>query len=257
MLYYQLEHLHFRVSPAAVWTDYPSRDDLDRLYQRVIATDAGRLGANPSFDSFARLILTWYFDQLDDGRIEKACTDIVKLWTGYTVAEVRAIAAATYQHETESPLAGRSLGGRSLPLGIRFLREPCGLLARLQELSFEIWVISGSNAWSVEPVAERLGIPRDRVIGIELTETGGILTATERRPVPVMSGKVEALRVREPRRPLLVVSDSRHDRPLLAYSSELKILVNSGENSSDAFFPRRQLSAERNWAFIESPTIEH
>jgi phosphoserine phosphatase len=256
MLYYQLEHFHFKVSPADVWPDHPRRSELDRWYNILTAVDAARRSAQPEFVPFADTILSWYFDQLAEGRIEKACADIVRLFAGHTLDEVRRIAESTFLEEAWAPVSERTLGTRPRPKGARYIKESTELVTLLMQRGFDIWAVSGSNKWSVEPVFRRLGIPAEQVIGIDLIEHDGILSSTPQEPVPIQKKKVDALRERIPEAPLLVASDSRLDIPLLQYSSGLRIYVNSHQRNPSDFFIIGKVVRDDSWVVIERPTLE-
>ena len=256
MLYHQLEEFQFRVSPATVWNDFPHREELDTLYKVLHNAAPGTRTNNPRFTSFADMILSWYFDQIAEGKIEKACADIVRLLAGYSLAEVRDIAESTFIREIESPVRDRALGRRTLPKGVRFIRESIDLLEKLKNLGFQIWVVSGSNKWSVEAVFRRLGIPADRVIGIELTSEHGTLSSKVKTPVPVRENKVHALQGHVSPAPLLVASDSDNDIPLFQYSADLKVLVNSRMRNIDEFFKMGKMERDETWVVIEKPTVE-
>jgi phosphoserine phosphatase len=255
MLYYQIEEFCFKVSPADVWPDYPQRGELDRLY-RDLRDGGGRRGDNPGFRKFADRILEWYFGQIEDGRVEKACADIVRLFAGYTVAEVRDIADATFLREVSALPGERRLGSRTRPSGVRFIRESRELVTELINRGFEIWAVSGSNRWSVEPVFLRLGVPRERVIGIDLVVENGLLTARAVEPVPIRTKKIDALRSQTHTKPLIVASDSRNDIPLLQYSADLKVFVSSRRKDWTLFFTGGQIQRDESWVVVEVPTIE-
>jgi phosphoserine phosphatase len=256
MLYYQLEHFHFKVSPADVWPDHPRRSELDRWYRVLTAIDASQRSSQPEFAPFADTILSWYFDQLAHGTIEKACADIVRLFSGHTLSEVRRIAEATFLEETGAPISERKLGTRLRPKGARYIRESIELVRLLMQRGFVIWAVSGSNRWSVEPVFRRLGIPAEQVIGIDLIERDGVLSSTPREPVPIQRKKVDALRERIPEAPLLVASDSRLDIPLLQYSAGLRVYVNSHQRNPSDFFTIGNVVRDDSWVVIERPTLE-
>lgn len=255
MLFDQIEQFHFRVSPATVWQDHPRRDELDRMYRALSLAEPTRRARHSEFDPFAQMILSWYFGQIADGKVEKACADIVRLFAGFTSHEVRAIAEETFLGETSAPLSERTLGGKTRPRGVRYITETVAVLRKLQELRFEIWVVSGSNRWSVESVVRRLGISPERVIGIDLVEERGVLGSTVIEPVPISEKKIDALKTLETRVPLLVASDSRLDVPLLLYAAELKIFVNSRRKRSSDFFELTHLRPDDSWVVVERPTI--
>jgi phosphoserine phosphatase len=256
MLYFQIEHFLFKRSPALVWDDHPERNEIDRLYRSLLGREREARNAAPEFPPFADYLLSWYFGQIDDGKVEKACADIVKLFAGHTLAEVRRIAADTFQMEMTAPISHRRLGSRTLPRGIRFIRESIELVMNLREAGFRIWAVSGSSTWSVEPVFHSLGVPAERVVGIDLAVENGILAATPREPVPIREKKVSALKARTTVVPSLVASDSRNDIPLFLYSGDLKLLVNSHNRESDLFFSSSNLQRDASWVVIEKPTTD-
>lgn len=255
MLYYQIEKFLFRTSPALIWTDHPDREQLDHLYSAIIAAKACDRTASPEFAPFATMILDWYFGQIDNGKVEKACGDIVRLFAGYSLAEVRQIAEETFTREFNAPLTDRALGGRVVPRGARFIVESVDIIRRLLELGFEIWAVSGSNKWSVESVFQRLNIPPQQVIGIELKTVDGILTPEVVEPVPIREKKVESLQGHTAGVPILVASDSKNDIPLLLYSSDLKMRVNSRNRDTEDFFRTARSTPDESWINIETPTI--
>jgi phosphoserine phosphatase len=256
MLYYQIEEFLFRVPPAEIWRDHPGREELTRLYGHLSRCTPEARAAHPAFGPFADMILSWYHGQIEDGRVEKACADIVRLFAGYAPADVRAYAAATLERELARPLGERTLGSRVIPAGVRFITESRDLIQALTAGGFEIWAISGSSLWSVEPVFASLGVPASRVIGIDLEVERGVLTDRALEPVPIREKKVEAMRRHRTDRPLLVASDSRNDIPLLQHSSDLKVFVSSRRKDWTVFFTQGKVTRDDSWVVVESPTTE-
>jgi phosphoserine phosphatase len=256
MLYYQLEHFLFRVSPASIWEDHPQRQELDKLFSALKGTSPEQIAHVPSFPAFCDIVLSWYFGQIAEGNVEKACANIVQLLTGFSLPEVRYIAEATLVRELEQSFGERLLGRRTLPTGIRFIKETVELLDTLREEGFEIWAVSGSSKWSVEPVFNRLGVPEERILGIELLSKDGVLLPEVRKPVPIRGKKVDALRAHRKEPPALVASDSRNDIPLFLYSSDLRVLVNSRTRTTEEFFLHGNVTRDATWIVIEQPTVE-
>jgi phosphoserine phosphatase len=255
MFYRQIEHFHFRTSPASVWHDYPLRHELGALYDTLAPLSPAARPEHGAFTRFAELLLARYFDQIASGAVEKACADIVRLFAGFTPAEVRVLARETFGEEISSPFGSRRLGGRELPRGARFIRESVDLIHALLERRFEVWGVSGSNRWSVEPVFDRLGIPPERVIGIELEVSDGLFTEQTDGPVPIRAGKIDALRRRTGTVPVLAASDSKNDIPLLLYSSGLRIRINSRKRDTADFFRSGGIVRDGTWVLVESPHI--
>ncbi len=253
MLYFQLEHFLLRVSPGVLWPDHLKRDELNNLYHGLSHLPPEKAVHDRRFISFAEMILDWYFGQLAGGKTEKACSDIVRLFAGFTQDEVRQIARSTVKRELEAPMQRIIIGHHDLPRGIRFIRQTHDLLDLLRSEGFEIRIVSGSNQWSVEAVCERLSIHGDQVIGIELEEENGLLTPATKQPVPVLDGKVKALQSRTFARPSIVVSDSTYDIPLFDYSTDLKVLINS--NGERDFFAAGNITRTDSWIVVESPEL--
>jgi phosphoserine phosphatase len=138
MLYHQLEHFLLRVSPAAVWTDHPHRDELHGLYEHLALQGAEKARLDQRFGSFAEQVLAWYFDQLAEGRTAKACADIVRLCAGFSPTELRQIAAETVTAELRAPLGAAAWGSYLLPRGIRFIEETVTLLNSLRAIGADI-----------------------------------------------------------------------------------------------------------------------
>lgn len=255
MLYYQIEHFLFRKSPGEIWLDYPGRARLHELYGELLHAPPADRRSHPAFPEFADIILDRYFGQINDGLVAKACTDIVRLFVGFNVSEVRQIARDSFADELRAPVGERILGSRTLPYGIRYIRESLELLRILRADKFDIWVVSGSSKWSVEPVFEPLGIARKNIIGIELSEENGTLISQEILPVPIRKDKVAAFRKRTDLIPVLVASDSRNDIPLLLYSSKMKVRINSRGRSTEEFFADLGGAPDETWVNVEEPSI--
>jgi phosphoserine phosphatase len=256
MFYYQIEHFLLRVNPANIWLDHPKREELDNLYTQLATLSPERRTHDRRFVSLAEMMLEWYFDQLIEGKTEKACSDIVRLFAKFSEHEVMNIAAATFNEEMSSPPSFRKFGKHSAPKGIRYIKESVELLKRLQQFGFDIWAISGSNKWSVQPVFEPLGIPRDHIIGIDLQLASNTFSAKVQPPVPVLEGKVAALQAVTDDPPVLVVSDSMYDVPLFEYAAGKKVFVNSRMETSYTFFKQANIVQDDSWIVIETPTLQ-
>src|SRR5271169_1967379 len=120
MFYRQIEHFHFRQSPAETWPDHPRCGEIGRLYGELHALNGAERAKSPAFATFAEILLSRYFDQIASGAVVKACADIVRLFAGYTLDEARALARAAFEAEFSSPIGTRRLGGRDVPRGARF-----------------------------------------------------------------------------------------------------------------------------------------
>jgi phosphoserine phosphatase len=259
MLYYQLEEFLFRTSPAEVWRGHPRRKELDRLFRTASRIGAAERGQHPEYRRFTDAVLGWYFDQLATGDIPSitaGCADIVRLWAGFTHAEVREHARANLTREQALRFGKQPLGSHTVTRGARFLRESRLLLEDLLHSGFQVWAVSGSSTWSVEPVFEALGVPPERVLGIGLSVSGGVLTADVPEPISVHEGKVRTLGHAGLPAPALTASDSPLDLPLLQCSSDLMVFVNTRYPSPDQFFTELRITRNSRWMILNNPTDE-
>ena len=172
MFHRQIERFWFRVSPGSVWPDHPAAQEIDRLYRTLQNMPERSRNTSAEFSAFADHLISWYIDQIRDGLVAKACTDIVRLFAGFGREDVRALARTTWEIELTSPMGSRMLGTASVSSGVRYLRPAVTLLEALQRRGFDLWVVSGSNKWSVEAALAPLGVHPDRVIGIDLLDRG-------------------------------------------------------------------------------------
>lgn len=257
MFFRQLEQFLFRTSPADVWMDHPRRREIHGLFTILSQMSPPTRTMSEEYLLFADFLTSWYYDQLAEKKTDKACADIVKLFAGYSEAEVREIAWFTFDDEITSAPTERFIGHRPYPKGIRFIRETVDLITAVRDHGFDVWIVTGSNKWSVEPVAHQVGIPADRVIGIELESVDGYLSSRPKHPVPVRANKVRALKKLDTRIPLLVASDSLHDIPLWQYSSGVRVFVNTQGVDPEAFFATAKIRRDESWIIVDAPTQVH
>lgn len=94
------------------------------------------------------------------------------------------------------------------------------LIAGLQAEGFETWIVSASNRWIVHAAAPYMGIPQDRVLGIETQVTDGKLTMKPIYPRPCNQGKVDAIQKHIGVKPVFAFGDSMGDFEMLAYAEQ-------------------------------------
>jgi phosphoserine phosphatase len=121
------------------------------------------------------------------------------------------------------------------------------LVAALAAHGFEVWVVTGSpEALYQQFIADGLGIPMGRVLGVKSVIRHGLVTDEIVAPVPQDAGKLEAIETFIQERPLLVGGNSRGDREMIESSRGLKLIVNpdehveGGETESIAAHARRE-----------------
>ena len=71
------------------------------------------------------------------------------------------------------------------------------IIAWLKEQGVEVFIVTGSTQWSVEPAAELVGLPRENVLGVQTQlDSRGRLTDQPRGPITWCQGKAKALLAR-------------------------------------------------------------
>lgn len=102
-------------------------------------------------------------------------------------------------------------------------------IARLQQAGFEIYIVTASVKWAVEPLAMHLlGIARDHVLGVETEVVNGVVTSTVRQPVTYRQGKADALlRATQGLKPVIAAGNTLGDVAILEASIDFKLMIQS------------------------------
>lgn len=105
------------------------------------------------------------------------------------------------------------------------IREPMrDLGARLMERGWEVWIVSASLVHLVRAAARDFGVPRDRILGVELDVSEGVLQPQVQEPMTMYEGKVHAIREHIGKRPDLAVGDSPNDLPMLQHAQNAIVI---------------------------------
>ena len=110
------------------------------------------------------------------------------------------------------------------------------ILARLKELEVEVYIVTASIRWAVEPGARRLGLRDDQVIGIETEVVDGVVTAKPAGVITYREGKAQALLARtDGIAPYFAAGNTEGDRWLLEASSALRLVMSSAPAATENF----------------------
>lgn len=119
---------------------------------------------------------------------------------------------------------------------IRYLEAQQALIKSLRDLDFQIYVVTASVKWAVEPGARRLGIPPENVLGIKTLVQGDVLTDQADGPITYREGKAHALlQATSGVRPLFCSGNTLGDEHLLQSSSGLRLAVISQKPGEDVY----------------------
>jgi len=125
------------------------------------------------------------------------------------------------------------------------------ILEKLKQLQVEVYIVTASITWAVEPGARHLGLAADHVIGIETEVSNGIVTERPKGVITYREGKSQALLARTGGvAPYFAAGNTEGDRWLLEGSSDLRLVMSSAPENTENF-PTEQtmlrLASERGW----------
>src|SRR6185312_12253817 len=121
----------------------------------------------------------------------------------------------------------------------------------LIEMDVEVYIVTASITWAVEPAARRLGLREDRVIGIETEVVGGVVTDKSTGVITYREGKADALLARTGgAKPYFCAGNTEGDRWLLEASTDLCLVLSSAPEGTENFpteSKMMKLADERGW----------
>lgn len=108
----------------------------------------------------------------------------------------------------------------------------------------EVYVVTASVGWSVEPGAKRLGIPIENVIGVRTKVENGIITTEQEGPITYREGKVDGLLVKtNGRKPFFASGNTTGDTSLLT-SARVSLAVGAAKPGDELFKTEDALRSE-------------
>ena len=131
------------------------------------------------------------------------CGEMVQLYQGLSVAEMRAAAKTFFARYTEADI----------------FPEMLSLVQELQATGAAIWAVSSTNQWVIEEGVTRFGIPAERVLAASVLAPNGVVSSVL-HAVPTDEGKVDALRQAGVAAPDAVFGNSVHDAAMLAIARQ-------------------------------------
>jgi phosphoserine phosphatase len=125
------------------------------------------------------------------------------------------------------------------------------LVRWLLEREVQVYIVTASIKWAVEPLARRLGLANENVLGVEVVEKNGVLTDHGLYPLPFGEGKPEVfLNFTKGVRPLLAAGNTWHDSHLVAVASHVNLAISShapGEHNHESEMKMREHALAKGW----------
>ncbi len=126
------------------------------------------------------------------------------------------------------------------------------ILEKLKSLEVEIYIVTASIKWAVEPGALRLGLTHDQVIGIETeTDANGVVTDKQKGVISYREGKPEALLAKTGGMPpYFSAGNTEGDKWLLESATALRLVMSSAPEDQENWVTESKMLAlakERGW----------
>lgn len=119
------------------------------------------------------------------------------------------------------------------------------------ENSVQIYIVTASIRWAVEPGARALGLTEDNVIGVETKVENSIITSEKVLPITYRDGKTAALLKRTGNvYPFFSSGNTIGDYELLEAATHLKLAVSAASRDDRLFKSENDLQTmaiEKNW----------
>jgi phosphoserine phosphatase len=125
------------------------------------------------------------------------------------------------------------------------------ILEHLRKLQVEIFVVTASIKWAVEPGARRLKMHDDQVIGIETEVVNGVVTEKQHGVITYREGKPKALLAKTGGvAPYFAAGNTEGDKWLLESSTHLRLVNSSAPENMENWATESRMLAlakERGW----------
>lgn len=125
------------------------------------------------------------------------------------------------------------------------------LVEFLRAEGVQVYIVTASVRWAVEPGSLRLGLGFDDVIGVETSVENGVVTASPAGHMTYREGKAEALLLKtKGQRPFLTAGNTMGDFHLLQSASRVALAVGAAPEGHELYPTEEKLREEarkNNW----------
>lgn len=125
------------------------------------------------------------------------------------------------------------------------------LISKLQAEGVEIFIVTASVKWAVEPLGALFGIDYDHVLGVETEVVDGVITTTPKHPITWREGKAEGLLAHTGGvRPLLASGNTNGDIYLIDSATHVRLALSTQDQPGGLFDEETKLynhATEKGW----------
>lgn len=135
-----------------------------------------------------------------------------------------------------------------MPLPI--FNEQQELIAFFKAEGVQVYVITASIKWAVEPGAKLLGLSSDSILGVQTKVENQIITDEPNGVITYKLGKTEALLAKTESPPFFASGNTEGDKELLESATHLRLAVSAANRDDRLYkteFALQQLAEEKNW----------
>lgn len=127
------------------------------------------------------------------------------------------------------------------------------LIQLFKQKGVQVFIVTASIKWAVEPGAVALGLSPENVIGIETLVENNTVTKAQKGVITYREGKVQALLQHTNQKKAFFASgNTEGDLALLESATDLRLVVSAASRDQELFRTEnkmQQLAAERNWLY--------
>lgn len=125
------------------------------------------------------------------------------------------------------------------------------IIAHLLAKNVQVYIVTASVKWAVEPAAKLYGLTPDNVIGIATKTPQGIISSEQDGPITYRQGKVEALLKKTQGHPaFFAAGNTEGDLPLLENATHLRLVMAATQPGHSNYNTEQKMLAlakERGW----------
>jgi phosphoserine phosphatase len=259
--HYLIDEVAYRYDLDAFWELIDPRDGRDHirgLAERLLELAPAERVSSPAYREYLAEMGAVYARKYEREGASSCYEWAVRLHVGMRPDEIRrgTVEAIWREVDADVDVERRQTSRQKvvrIARGIRIHREIRQLIAALDELGFEVWVVSATNQWTVETFAElEFGVPTQRVLGNRIAfADDGLLSSRTVEPVLYRQGKADIIEQEIGRRPALVFGDSWTDFEMMCQAEHLAVLIDRGRDDL------RRRAGELGWAIQPQRELTH
>jgi len=177
---------------------------------------------------------------------------MTQAFAGWSEPAAIAFAERTITKELERAIAPYPIEGSgeavSVVRGVRLRPEMVALIGALDRGGFDVFIVTASPEWLVQAFVSRVGLTKERVIGMRTTLGPAGFSSMLDQPVTYRAGKVAAIRTRVPpggRVPVFAAGDALTDLEMLEEASDLALFMDRGDPTVRARADARGWAVQR------------